>query len=84
MTAQCGLLHLGRKDFQIKIHGYLVEPEQGERALMEHLGVKDAVVLGMTRKSGVEKLVGYFIAAQSPAPKVESLRSYLKEKPPTS
>lgn len=82
MTAECGVIHLGRKDFQIKIRGYRVEPEQVERALMEHPHVKDAVVLGMTGKSGSEKLVGYFTAAQSPAPKVEVLRSYLKEKLP--
>jgi len=82
MTADCGLIHLGRKDFQIKIRGHRVEPEQVERALMEHPGVKDAVVLGMTGKSGGDKLIGYFTAGESPAPKVESLRSCLKEKLP--
>jgi acyl carrier protein len=82
MTAECGLIHLGRKDFQIKIRGYRVEPEQVERALMEHPGVKDAVVLGMTSPSGSEKLVGYYTTAESPPQKVESLRNYLKEKLP--
>lgn len=82
MSAESGLIHLGRKDFQIKIRGYRVEPEQVERILMGHPGVKDAVVLGMTGKSGSEKLVGYFTAAQSPGPKLEALRSYLKEKLP--
>ncbi len=82
MTAECGLIHLGRKDFQIKIRGYRIEPEQVERALMEHPGVKDAVVICMTGKSGSERLVGYFTAGESPPPKVESLRNYLKEKLP--
>ena len=82
MTAEYGLIHLGRKDFQIKIRGYRIEPEQVERALREHPGVNDAVILGMAGKAGSERLVGYFTAADAAPPRVDSLRNHLKVKLP--
>ena len=78
MSSECGLIHLGRKDFQIKIRGHRVEPEHIERALMQHHGVKDAVVQCITGKSGEGKLIAYFSAAPAAAPKLESLRNHLR------
>lgn len=43
--ARCGLVHLGRLDHQVKIHGYRVELGEVEAALRHHPGVDDAVVL---------------------------------------
>ena len=40
-----GLVHLGRLDNQIKLHGYRVELGEIEAALRGHPGVEDAVVL---------------------------------------
>ncbi|MEU0884351.1 AMP-binding protein [Lentzea sp. NPDC005914] len=39
----CGLVHLGRLDHQVKIHGYRVELGEIEAALRDHPAVQDAV-----------------------------------------
>jgi acyl-coenzyme A synthetase/AMP-(fatty) acid ligase len=39
------LVWLGRKDNQIKIRGYRVEPEEIERTLMSHTSVREAAVI---------------------------------------
>ena len=50
------LVHLGRFDDQIKIHGYRVELGEIESALRAHPGIADVVVLAVTAQDGNAEL----------------------------
>jgi amino acid adenylation domain-containing protein len=50
--AQC----LGRIDHQVKIHGYRIELEEIEQALIKEIGIKEAVVV-----ANQERLVAYLV-----------------------
>jgi amino acid adenylation domain-containing protein len=52
---------LGRKDDQVKIHGYRVEPAEVVAALKCHPWVKDAVVMSLNGSTG-RRLVAYVVA----------------------
>ena len=71
------IVHLGRRDFQVKVRGYRVEPAEVEAELRKLEGIKDAVVMG--RPDGVDghQLVAYLVAA-GVAPTVTILRRELR------
>ncbi|HEY3304679.1 MAG TPA: non-ribosomal peptide synthetase [Candidatus Binatia bacterium] len=72
------LIHLGRKDFMVKIRGYRVELGEIERTLRAHPQVKEAGVVADDRQSGEKYLAAYVVAASSPGPTVDELRRFLK------
>jgi amino acid adenylation domain-containing protein len=72
------LIHLGRKDFMVKIRGYRVELGEIERTLRAHPQVKEAGVVADDRQSGEKYLAAYIVAASSPGPTVDELRRFLK------
>ena len=76
------LLHLGRKDFQLKIRGFRVEPGEIESALADHPGIASAVVTTRQDNLGDMCLVAYFVAATSPPPATITLRHYLDARLP--
>jgi len=76
------LEHLGRKDFQVKIRGHRVEVAEIELALLDHLALKEAVVLAREGRPGDAQLVAYVVSAAQPAPTVSELRSFLSERLP--
>ena len=82
VTPEGGLTLLGRKDLQLKVRGFRVEPEQIERVLQRHPSVKEAVVIGNSDADGSAQLVGYFTIVEPPAPKVDALRQFLAERLP--
>jgi amino acid adenylation domain-containing protein len=52
--------HVGRKDQQIKLHGYRIEPAEIEAALKDCAGVRDAALVVRRDETGVPiSLVGY-------------------------
>jgi amino acid adenylation domain-containing protein len=53
------LVHLGRLDDQVKIHGYRVELGEIESVLRRHGAVDDVVVLALTGAAGVRLHVAY-------------------------
>lgn len=53
------ILHLGRMDNQIKIHGYRIEPGEVEAVLGQHAQIKQAVVDIMEVSSGDCRLVAF-------------------------
>jgi len=57
------LQYLGRKDAQVKVRGYRIEPGEIEACLLEHPSVADCVVVGreITAQSG-KSLVAYIVA----------------------
>ena len=76
------LMHLGRKDFRVKIRGYSVELSEIDVALLDHPVIKEAVVVAQQEVSSSKQLVAYVVPAKRPVPNVSELRSFLKEKFP--
>lgn len=76
------LLHLGRKDFFVKIRGYRVELEEIETTLMELPGIKEVVVTALNNNSGDERLVAYVVPKAVPGPSVSEMRRFLRDKLP--
>jgi amino acid adenylation domain-containing protein len=76
------LLHLGRKDFFVKIRGYRVELDEIEMQLMEFPGIKDVVVTALNNNSGDERLVAYVVPQTAPGPNVSEMRRFLADKLP--
>ena len=76
------LIHMGRKDFQVKIRGHRVEVTEIEIALLELDDVKEAVVVAREDQAGGTRLVAYLVPAMRPAPTISELRSYLEQKLP--
>jgi acyl-coenzyme A synthetase/AMP-(fatty) acid ligase/acyl carrier protein len=55
------VIHLGRKDFMVKVRGYRVELGEVERALLEHPAVKEAAVVAWEREAGETYLAAYLV-----------------------
>ena len=68
---------LGRIDGQVKINGYRIEPAEIEAALLRHPGVRAAVVVARTQKTGVTRLVAYCVARLPDELDVERVRVFL-------
>ena len=75
------LTHLGRKDFRVKVRGFSVDVGEVESALLEHTGVKEAVVKGVEDPTGDRRLVGYVVPRDSTVT-AAALRSFLRERLP--
>jgi amino acid adenylation domain-containing protein len=77
------LVHVGRKDFQVKIRGHRVEVPEVELALRQFPGIREAVVTPWDDSRGAKHLAAYFVPEQGHAPKIGQLRSYLNQKIPS-
>jgi len=75
---------LGRNDFQVKIRGRRIELGEIEARLIEHEGVREAVVLAREDTPGDKRLVAYYTAADGSEAGIgtEELRGYLGSKLP--
>jgi amino acid adenylation domain-containing protein len=73
---------LGRKDDQVKLRGYRIEPGEIEAVLDEHESVIQSVVVMEEDDMAEKRLVAYAVCDGERAPSVYELRSYLKEKLP--
>jgi acyl carrier protein len=77
------LVHMGRKDFQVKVRGYRIEVGEIEAALLNLDNVKEAVVVLREDRSGDKRLVAYIVPSRQPAPTVTTLRNALAENLPS-
>lgn len=78
------LLHMGRKDSQVKIRGHRVEIAEVEMALMRIAGVREAVVIAREGQHGDKTLVAYLTVDGAPAPSTAELRGQLMQRLPDS
>jgi amino acid adenylation domain-containing protein len=71
---------LGRNDFQVKLRGFRVELGEIEAQLLEHPGVREAVVVAREEGAGDSRLVAYWAGEERVD--VEALRAHLGERLP--
>jgi amino acid adenylation domain-containing protein len=81
---------LGRIDHQIKLRGFRIELGEVESVLAEHPMIRETVVIAredapsdpaVSLRTG-QRLVAYVVPRREPAPTINELRSFLKEKLP--
>lgn len=73
---------IGRKDFQAKIRGQRVQPEEVEAALRDHPGVRDAAVAPRDRGAGDTRLVGYVVPSAPGGLAPGEVREFLRRRLP--
>ena len=71
------LIHLGRKDFQVKVRGYRIEVAEIEAALTAHSTVKEVAVVFGEDSRGEQRLIAYIVPEVASAFKVSSFRDTL-------
>lgn len=77
------LVHVGRKDSQIKIRGYRVEVAEIEAALLSHPSIRDALVMLREDFDDDTRLAAYLIADPAEShPTTTELREHLEGKLP--
>jgi amino acid adenylation domain-containing protein len=73
---------LGRKDAQVKVRGFRIEPGEIEAALSQHRAVEQCVVVARADGAGGQRLVAYFVPREKPAPRNDELRDFLQQAVP--
>jgi amino acid adenylation domain-containing protein len=76
------LAFLGRRDYQVKVRGFRVEPGEIEAALERHPSVREAVVVARGEPAEDKRLVAYFVGEEGGAPEAELLQEFLKKRLP--
>lgn len=76
------LIHLGRKDFQVKLRGHRVELAEVEHALSAAPGVTDAAAWVVKNQLGDDQLVGYVLVDSRGRFDQKSVENYLESRLP--
>jgi amino acid adenylation domain-containing protein len=74
------LVFLSRKDKQLKIRGFRVEPGEIEAALLTHVDLDQAMVVAREDVPGDKRLVAYVVSENAPTP--SALREFLRQRLP--
>jgi amino acid adenylation domain-containing protein len=70
--------YLGRRDQQVKFHGYRVELNEIQWALKQHPQIRDSVVMIRSDKQGKDVMVAYYVSRQEL--EVAEIRAFLSER----
>jgi amino acid adenylation domain-containing protein/non-ribosomal peptide synthase protein (TIGR01720 family) len=73
---------LGRKDSQVKLRGFRIEPGEIEAVLSKHPQVNNCAVTVRGRTSGEKQLAAFIAATEGSEVTHNDLRAYLKDKLP--
>jgi surfactin family lipopeptide synthetase A len=74
--------HLGRLDFQVKLRGFRIELGEIEAVLVQHPGVRQAVVVVREDQRGDKRLVAYLLTSGQSVPASSELRSFVQKQLP--
>lgn len=75
------LEYLGRKDYQIKLRGFRIEPGEIESQLVQHQEVEKAIVLCAGERLGEQVLIAYVVPRQASID-LPAIRAYLQARLP--
>ena len=70
----------GRSDDMLKVSGIYVSPFEVEATLVQHPGVLEAAVIGMTDSDGLTKTKAYVVLKTGQEAKAEELKAFVKER----
>ncbi|AGF55973.1 non-ribosomal peptide synthetase [Clostridium saccharoperbutylacetonicum] len=77
-----GNIHfMGRMDYQVKINGFRIEPQEIEGELLKYSKVKEAVVVDKSDESGNKYLCAYVVSKEKVSPK--EIKEFLKRELPS-
>lgn len=76
------LAFLGRRDFQVKLRGFRIEPAEIEGVLAGLVGVLAATVIVREDIAGDKRLVAYVVASENVELDIQALRSALRAQLP--
>ncbi|QEH36902.1 Linear gramicidin synthase subunit D [Aquisphaera giovannonii] len=76
------LAFVGRRDIQVKVQGFRVEPGEVESALRQHPEVRDAAVVAVAGEGQASRLVAYVVAIEGSGPTADSFAAFLRERLP--
>jgi acyl carrier protein len=79
MMSDGNLIHLGRKDFQVKIRGNRIEISEIEGLLRGLEGVNEAVVMARADGNGHQHLIAYVHSNKNAEPSVGELREAVED-----
>jgi amino acid adenylation domain-containing protein len=74
--------YLGRADYQTKIHGFRVEPDEIAATLAQHEAVRECVVVAREDSPGDRRLVAYAVLREADGAAASDLRLFLRQKLP--
>lgn len=80
LMADGSITIVGRKDFQLKIRGFRVEPREIEILLLEHPSVKETVVVAKEDENGDNYLCAYLVSGETVSS--DELREHLSKNLP--